>query len=103
MTEKNTKKMKYVIDVYTHGRHHNINPIFLSQAYFGIHKDIRLNASHILIWPGSNFNDLKAIWQDHARQLDFNEFCKIHDEVVSVPYQFLVIDKENNVLRCGLD
>ena len=36
---------------YTDGRHHNISPIYLSHSYYDTPKKLRLNCSHMLLYP----------------------------------------------------
>ena len=36
---------------FTDGRHHNISPIYLSQSYYDVPQKIRLNSSHMLLYP----------------------------------------------------
>ena len=36
---------------WTDGRHHGISPIYLSQSYYDVPQKIRLNCSHMILYP----------------------------------------------------
>ena len=39
---------------WTDGRHHGISPIYLSQSYYDVPQKIRLNCSHMILYPPAN-------------------------------------------------
>ena len=36
---------------YTDGRHHKISPIYSGQSYYDVPQKLRLNCSHMLLYP----------------------------------------------------
>ena len=43
---------------WTDGRHHGISPIYLSQSYYDVPQKIRLNCSHMILYPQRQ----KSMW-----------------------------------------
>ena len=41
---------------WTDGRHHGISPIYLSQSYYDVPQKIRLNCSHMILYPPAKKN-----------------------------------------------
>ena len=41
---------------WTDGRHHGISPIYLSQSYYDVPQKIRLNCSHMILYPPATKN-----------------------------------------------
>ena len=46
----NKKKLKSIItELFIGGRKLNISPVFITQSYFKVPKDVRLNSTHFFI------------------------------------------------------
>ena len=46
----NNKKLKSIVtELYIRGRKLNISPVFITQSYFKVPKDVRLNSTHFFI------------------------------------------------------
>ena len=52
---------------WTDGRHHGISPIYLSQSYYDVPQKIRLNCSHMILYPPAT---KKTCGSDCKRKLD---------------------------------
>ena len=80
---------------YTDGRHHNISPIYLSQSYYDVPQKIRLNSSHMLLYPPPTKNHSNLIGKEN--RIDPNLFDKLK------PFEFLFIDKEKKSCKKNFD
>ena len=68
----NNKKLNPIVtEVYIRGRKINISSIFVSQSYFKIPKDIRLNTTHFFIMKIPNKRELQQIALNHSSDIDF--------------------------------
>ena len=82
----------------------NISLVFITQSYFSVPKDVRLNSTHYLIMRINNGIELKNIATDHSAEIDYQDFKKIYRECTKEPFNFLTIDTRlpaSNPLRFG--
>ena len=70
----------------------NISLVFITQSYFSVPKDVRLNSAHYLIMKVNNRKELKNIAINHSADIDYKEFLKIYRKCTKEPYYFLTID-----------
>ena len=80
---------------FTDGRHHKISPIYLSQSYYDVPKMLRLNCSHMILYPPDNENHLGLIAKEN--RIDPTLFDKLG------PYEFLFLDKEKKTISKNFD
>ena len=76
--------------------------VFITQSYFSIPKDVRLNSTHYLIMKINNKRELQNIAINQSADIDYKDFVKIYRECTKEPYSFLTIDTAlpvNNPLR----
>ena len=66
--------------------------MFITQSYFSVPKDVRLNSTHYLIMKINNKRELQNIAINHSADIDFKDFMKIYRESTREPYSFLTID-----------
>ena len=66
--------------------------MFLSQSYFSVPKDARLNSTHYLILKINNRKELQNIAINHSTDIDYKDFMKIYRECTKRPFDFLTID-----------
>ena len=66
--------------------------VFLTQSYFLVPKDVRLNSTHYLIMKINNRKELKNIATDHSADIYYQDFKKIYRECTKEPYNFLTKD-----------
>ena len=64
----------------------------MTQSYFSVPKDVRLNSIHYLIMKINNKMELQNIAINHSADIDFKDFMKIYRECTREPYSFLTID-----------
>ena len=58
----------------------NISLVFITQSYFSVPKDVRLNSKHYLIMKINNRKELQNIAINHSADIDYKEFMKIYRE-----------------------
>ena len=66
--------------------------MFITQSYFSVPKDVRLNSTHYLIMKISSTKELQNIVDNHSTDIDYQDFIKIYRECTKEPYNFLTID-----------
>ena len=70
----------------------NISLVFITQSFFSVPKDVRLNLTHYLIMKINNRKDLQNIAINHSADIDYKDFLKIYRECTKEPYSFSTID-----------
>ena len=55
----------------------NISLVFITQSYFSVPKDVRLNSTHYLIMKINNRRELQKIAINHSADIDYQDFVKI--------------------------
>ena len=75
--------------------------IFMTQSYFKVPKDVRLNSTHFFIMKISSKTELQQIALNHSSDIEFRDFMKIYDRCTAKPYSFLVNDAlaSDNLLK----
>ena len=87
------KKFQPVIkELFIRCRKINISLVFITQSYFSVPKDVRLNSTHYLIMKIINKRELQNIAINHSADIDYKDFIKIYRECTKEPYNFLTID-----------
>ena len=89
----NDKKLNPVVtELFIRGRKRNISIIFITQSYFKVPKDVRLNSTQFFIMKIANKRELQQIALNHSFDIDFKDFMKIYKKCTAKPYPFLVND-----------
>ena len=70
----------------------NISLVLITQSYFRVPKDVRLNLTHRLITKINNRKELQNIAVNHSADIDYQDFINIYRECTREPYSFLTID-----------
>ena len=89
---KNKKFQSIIKDLFIRCRNPNISIVFISQSYFSVPKDIRLNSTHLWIMKINNKRELQNIAFNHSADIDWKDFMKIYRECTKEPYSFLTTD-----------
>ena len=99
----NNKKLNPIVtDLFIRGRKINISIVFITQSYFKVPKEVRLNSTHFFIMKIPNKRELQQIALNHSSNIDFKDFMKIYQKCTVKPYSFLVNDTSlpsNDLLR----
>ena len=84
------KKLQAIIkELFIRCRKLNILLAFITQSYFSVPKDVRLN---YLIMKINNKRELQNIATNHSADINYKDFVKIYRECTRKPYSFLTID-----------
>ena len=87
------KKFQAIIkELFIRCRKLNISLVFITQSYFSVPKDVRLNSTHYLIMKINTKGELEDIARSHSADIDYKDFVKIYRECTKEPYSFLTID-----------
>ena len=89
----NNKLNPIVTELFIRGRKLNISIVFITQSYFKVPKDVRLNSKHFFIMKIANKRDLQQIALSHSSDIYFKDFMNIYEKCTTEPYSFLVNDK----------
>ena len=88
--------------MFIRGRKLNISLAFITQSYFKVPKDVRLNTSHFFITKIPNKRELQQLAINHSSDISTKDFTNIYRECTAEPYSFSVNDTtlaSNNPLR----
>ena len=99
---KNKELNSIITELFIRGRKLSISLIFITQSYFKVPKDVRLNTSHFFIMKIPNKRELQQIAINHSSDINTKDFIEIYRKCTDKPYSFLVIDTtlpSNNSLR----
>ena len=89
----NNKKLKSIItELFIRGRQLNISLAFITQSYFKVPKDVRLNTTHFFIMKIPNKRELQQIAINHSSDINTKDFINIYKKCTDKPYSFLVND-----------
>ena len=98
-----------IADIMTNKKYQSIikelfSLALITQSYFSIPKDVRLNSTHYLIMKINSKRELQNIATNHSADIDCKDFIKIYRECTKEPYDFLTINttlSSINPLRFG--
>ena len=88
----NKKFHATIKELFSRCRKLNISFVFITQSYFSVPKDIRLNSTHYLTMKINNRKDLQNIAINHSADNDYKDFMRIYRECTKEPFNFLTID-----------
>ena len=100
----NKKLNSIVTELFIIGRKLNISHVFITQSYFKVPKDIRLNTSHFFIAKITNKRELQQIAINHSSDISTKDFANIYRKCTDEPHSFLVNDTtliSNDPLKFG--
>ena len=99
----NNKKLNSIVTkLFIRGRKINISLVFITQSYFKVPKDVRLNTTHFFIAKIPNNREIRDIATNHSSDISTKDFTNIYRKCTAEPYSFLVNDTtlaSNNPLR----
>ena len=88
----NKKFQSIIKELFIRCRKLNVSLVFITQSYFFVPKEVRLNSRHNLIMKIYNKRELQQIAINHLADIDYKDFMKIYSKCTSEPYSFLTID-----------
>ena len=90
---KDNKKLQAIMEeMFIRCRKLNISLAFITQSYFSVAKDVRLNLNHYLIMKRNSKIELENIATDHSADIDYQDFMKIYRECTKEPFNVLTIN-----------
>ena len=89
----NNKELNSIVtELFIRGRKSNISFVFITQSYFKVLKDVRLNSTHFFVMKIPNKRELQQISLNHSSDINSKDFIKIYKKCTAEPYSFLVND-----------
>ena len=88
----NNKLNPIVTELFIRGRKLNISIVFITQSYFKVPKDVRLNSTLFFIMKIPNKRELQQIALNHSPDIDCKDFMNIYKKSTKEPYSFSVND-----------
>ena len=88
----NKKFQAKINELFIRYRKINIFLVFITQSYFFVPTDVRLNSTHYFIMKINNKIELQNIAINHPADIDYKDFMKVYRECTKEPYNFLTID-----------
>ena len=89
----NDKKLNLIVtELVIWGRKLYISIVFITQSYFKVPNDVRLNITHFFIAQIPNKRELQEIARNHWSDISTKVFINICREFTAKPYSFLVND-----------
>ena len=89
----NNKKLNPIVtELFIRDRKLNISIVFITQSYFKVPKDVRLNSTHFFIMKIPDKRELQQTALNHSPDIDFKDFIKVYKKCTAKPYSFLVND-----------
>ena len=91
-----------IIQLFIRCRKLNRSLVFITQCYFSVPKEVRLNSTHYLTIKIHNKRGLQSITINHSAETDYKHFMKSYRKCISEPHSILTIDTTlpaNNHLR----
>ena len=89
---KNKKLNSIVTELFIRVRKLNISLVFITQSYFKVPKDVRLNTTHFFISKIPNKRELQQIAINHSSDINTKDFAYIYRKCTAEPYSFFVND-----------
>ena len=89
----NRKLNPIATGLFIRDRKLNISLVFITQSYFALPKNIRLNSSHYFIMKIQNKQERQQIVLNHSSNIEFKDFMNLKlQNVLQNHIIFLVID-----------
>ena len=89
----NNKELNSIVtELFIRGRKSNISFVFITQSYFKVLKDVRLNSTHFFVMKIPNKRELQQIALNHSSDISTKDFINIYKKCTAEPYSFLVND-----------
>ena len=80
-----------VSELFIRGRKLNISIVFITQSYFAVPKDIRLNSTHYFVIKIPSKRELQQVALNHSSNIDFQGLINLYKKCTTEPNSFWVI------------
>ena len=89
----NNKKLNSIVtELFIRGRKLSISLVFISQSYFKVPKDVRLNTTDFFVSKIPNRKELQQIAINHSSDISTKDFENIYRKCTAEPYLSFVND-----------
>ena len=83
------KKFNYVVpELFIRGTNLNISTVFITQTYFSVLKDVRLNCKHFFIMKILNKQDLQQIATNNLSNTNSKDFESLQKVYCQTTFSF---------------
>ena len=83
------KKLNPIVtELFIRGRKLKKSLIFITQSYFAVPKNIRLNSTSYFIMKISNTGELQQIVSNDSPDIHFKDFMNLYKKCTAKPYFF---------------
>ena len=86
----NRRFQAIIKELFIRCRKLNISLVFITQSYFYVPKDVRLNTTHYFIMKINDKRELQNIVRNHSADFDYKDFRKIYRECTKEAFNFLI-------------
>ena len=87
------KRFQAIIkELFIRCRKLNISFVFITQSYFSVPKEVRLNSTNYLIMKIHSRRELQQIAINHSADIDYKDFLKIYRNCTKESYSFFTIN-----------
>ena len=86
----NKKLNSIVTELFIRSRKLDIYLVFITQSYFKVPRDVRLNTSHFFIAKIPSKRELQQIAINHSSDISTKDFANIYRKCTAEPCSFLV-------------
>ena len=90
--EYNKNFKRIIKELFYRAHKINVSIVFITQSYFRILKDARLNSTHYILMRIGNKKELKIIAEEKSGHLDHKDFIKMYNYCTKDPYSFMTIN-----------
>ena len=85
----NNKKLNSIVtELFIKGRKLIISLVFITQSYFKVPKDVRLNTTYFFIIKMPNRRELQQNALNHSSDISIKVFLNIYKKCTAEPYSF---------------
>ena len=89
----NNKKLNSIVtELFIRARKLNISLALITQSYFKVPNDVRLNTTYFFLMKIPNKREFQKIAISHLPDIDFKDFVNMYKKCTDEPYSFLVND-----------
>ena len=88
----NKRLNSIVTELFIRGRKINISLVFITQSYFKVPKDVRLNTTHFFVAKIQNKRKIREIAINHWSDISAKDFINIYRECAVELYSFFAND-----------
>ena len=88
MINNNNRLNSIVNELFIRERKLNISLVFITQSYFKVPKDVKLDSTQCFVMKIPNKRELQQIAQNHSSNIDSKGFMKIYKKCIAEPYSF---------------